>query len=390
MGMELTKEPASRGLTEEQIIHIPGLMSRWVRLASGAKAHYVTCGDSGPAVVLLHGGIVGSSGTAGWRFMAPFLGANGMRVYCPDMPGFGWADTREEHRPVLGTTSHVQFINDFADALCLDQFFLGGNSMGMGNTVQYTIAHPERVKGMLLIAGGMGDLVDPSKAVARKDARWTTNPDYAREPFDGTEQSMKELMEGIIYKPGQVWPELVTMRSVAANRQYDSYLAYQLGNERMNGVRTFQPSIKMPANLPPLKGPDFNLQQLLSTKNRFNRLTIPGVYLYGLQDVLSPVEGGFDQEDLGLENIQYFYPDDCGHQGQTDQPEMFNQVAVEFFRDGKVSWKTAEWAGVSRRSPIDPKLVEEPPGGFPKSDIDFYERLTREAKSQSDAKAGAR
>ena len=44
---------------------IPGLYSRWVRLANGARAHYVISGETGPAVILLHGGIVGSSGTAG-------------------------------------------------------------------------------------------------------------------------------------------------------------------------------------------------------------------------------------------------------------------------------------------------------------------------------------
>jgi len=48
-------------LTDEGIIEVPGLASRWVRLASGAKAHYVTSGDSGPAVLLLHGGLPGSS-----------------------------------------------------------------------------------------------------------------------------------------------------------------------------------------------------------------------------------------------------------------------------------------------------------------------------------------
>src|SRR6476660_6165880 len=123
MGMELTKEPGSRGLTEENIMHIPGLESRWVRLANGAKAHYVTSGDTGPAIILLHGGIVGSSGTAGWRFMAPFLGANGFRVYCPDQPGFGHADTREEYWPRLNTLSHANFVNEFATALGLDRFF---------------------------------------------------------------------------------------------------------------------------------------------------------------------------------------------------------------------------------------------------------------------------
>ena len=60
--------------------------------ADGQLAHYVTSGETGPAIILLHGGIEGSSGTAGWRFMAPFLGANGFRVFCPDRPGFGLSD----------------------------------------------------------------------------------------------------------------------------------------------------------------------------------------------------------------------------------------------------------------------------------------------------------
>ena len=60
-------------LTEEGIIHVPGMLSRWVRLGNGEMAHYMTSGETGPAVILLHGGIPGSSGTAGWRFMAPLL-----------------------------------------------------------------------------------------------------------------------------------------------------------------------------------------------------------------------------------------------------------------------------------------------------------------------------
>ncbi len=83
-------------LTEEKLIEVPGMLSRWVRLANGSKAHYMTSGTTGPAVILLHGGLPGSSGTAGWRFMAPFLGDNGFRVYCPDMPAFGLWDDREE------------------------------------------------------------------------------------------------------------------------------------------------------------------------------------------------------------------------------------------------------------------------------------------------------
>src|SRR6476661_5292852 len=154
-------------LTEEDIVYVPGMHSRWVRLANGSKAHYVTSGETGPAIILAHGGIEGSSGTAGWRFQAPFLGANGFRVYCPDQPGFGWSDTSSPEYLRRSPKDHVDFIKMFADALCLDKFFISGNSMGC----------------------------------------------------DGTDDSMRVLMEGIIYAKSAIWPELVTMRVKAAGRQ---------------------------------------------------------------------------------------------------------------------------------------------------------------------------
>ena len=43
-------------LTDENLVDVPGMASRWVRLANGARAHYMTAGTSGPAVILLHGG----------------------------------------------------------------------------------------------------------------------------------------------------------------------------------------------------------------------------------------------------------------------------------------------------------------------------------------------
>jgi 2-hydroxy-6-oxonona-2,4-dienedioate hydrolase len=352
MGMELAQDPASRGLTDEEIIQIPGLHSRWVRLANGARAHYVTSGETGPAIILLHGGIVGSSGTAGWRFMAPFLGANGFRVFCPDQPAFGWADTSPEYYPLNGIKSYVDFVEMFADALCLDKFHVAGNSMGCQHTVHYTISHPDRVLSFVMIAtGGLSDLTEGMTPVARKDGRFTANPNYEGIPFDGTEKSMRDLMAGIIYKAEAVWPELVTMRTKAALRQANSTAARMARNRDLAA--------------------DPNYLQWLRVKDRLPRLTLPGIYLYGLNDVLNPVETAFNQEDR-VPNIQVFYPDQCGHQGQTDQPEMFNQVFLEFFRDGKISWKTAEWAGVSRRRAINPDRVEAPTGGLPAPDPGRY------------------
>jgi 2-hydroxy-6-oxonona-2,4-dienedioate hydrolase len=303
-------------------------------------------------VILLHGGIEGSSGTAGWRFMCNMLGQNGFRVYAPDRPGFGQSDTSNVAYLDSGPKAQVEFVRMFADALCIDKFHLSGNSMGCQVSADFVVTYPERVLSVGFIAGGLGDINERPR-VGPREGKFTPNPAYERVPFDGTEQSMRDLMAGIIYETGTIWPELIAMRTLAANNQRRAREAA--------GLPTFRLQVDR----------DANLAANLTTRNRLNRLTIPMIYLHGLQDVLSPVENGFNQEDF-VDNIQFFYPDECGHQGQTDQPDMFNQVFLELFRDGKVSWETAKWAGVSRRRLIDSDLVQEPAGGFPKPISEAY------------------
>lgn len=321
-------------LTEEGIIEVPGMHSRWVRLAGGARAHYMTSGTTGPAVVLLHGGLPGSSGTAGWRFMAPFLGENGFRVYCPDMPGFGLSDTREEHWPT-GLESHVDFVHEFTEALCLDRFHLAGNSMGCMNTVNYVVAHPEKVISFALIAGDVGDVV-PGDAV--KPPAKVAIPKY-----DGTKEGMRALMAAIIHREAAISDDLLEMRHAAAERH------------RAAHARLWPSVLQYGRRIP---WQDQNIAAKLTTRGRLDRLTIPGVYLYGTEDVLTPVEWGHEQEKA-LPGIQFFYPRECGHQGQTDRPDLFNPLFLEFFRDGRITRATADAAGISRNRPEIVSLVEQ-------------------------------
>lgn len=320
-------------LTDEGLIEVSGMLSRWVRLGSGARAHYMTSGETGPAVVLLHGGLPGSSGTAGWRFMAPFLGANGFRVYCPDQPGFGLSDTTEEHWP-KGVHSHVDFVHEFATALCLDKFHLAGNSMGCMNTVNYVVAHPERVISFAMIAGDVGDVLPPGM---RPPANLQLTA------YDGTRDGMRSMMKAIIYANEAITDDLVEMRFQAASRQAQAHAQYW-------------PSLLEYSRVKPWE--DASLAARMSTKDRLDKIGVPAIYLYGREDVLTPVEWGFAQEDV-LPDVQFFYPAETGHQGQTDQPELFNRVFLEFFRDGKISKQTAIDAGVSDRRPQLPNLVEQ-------------------------------
>lgn len=320
-------------LTEEGLVDVPGMASRWIRLAGGAKAHYMTSGTTGPAVVLLHGGLPGSSGTAGWRFMAPFLGENGFRVYCPDMPAFGLSDTAREYWPA-GVHSHVDFIQEFVTALGLDKFHLAGNSMGCMNTTNYVVAHPERVLSFVLIAGDVGDVVPAGKKPPAK---------VELTHYDGTREGMRRMMSAIIYRTEAVSDDVIEMR-------------YQAGQRHFEAHKAFFPSILQYSRTIPWKDP--NIAARLSTKGRLDKLTIPGIYLYGMDDVLTPVEWGYEQE-RALPNVQFFYPEECGHQGQTDRPDLFNPVFLEFFRDGTVSRRTADAAGVSKHRPENPDLVSQ-------------------------------
>ncbi|BBX65194.1 2-hydroxy-6-ketonona-2,4-dienedioic acid hydrolase [Mycobacterium saskatchewanense] len=314
-------------LTDEGLIEVPGMLSRWVRLANGERAHYMTSGETGPAVVLLHGGIPGSSGLAGWRILAPLIAQAGFRVYCPDQPGFGLSDPRPEYWPIHGPYSHANFLERFVEALCLDEFFLSGNSMGCINTAHYLVRFPHRVKRFVLIAGPVGDLVPFGQQDLRKEVGW-----------DGTRDTMIKMMNSIIHHREAITDDLLEMRMRSADVHEQSWIAWQKAT--LHG--------EIPADV----------ATCMSTKDRLDKLEIPGLCLYGRNDVILPVEElGYRVEDA-LPKVQFFYPDDCGHQGQTDQPELFARVFVEFFRDGIVSRETARAAGVSTRRPENPALVE--------------------------------
>ncbi|MER2135026.1 MAG: alpha/beta hydrolase [Arthrobacter sp.] len=317
---------------DSNVIEIAGAESLYIELANGARAHYMAAGPvTGSPVVLLHGGLPGSSGAAGWRFMMPALAEAGFRVYAPDRPGFGLSDTRPEYRPIRGHMSWVQFVKDFVDALGLERFQIAGNSQGAQCAAYFTVTYPELVERLGMIAtSGFNDAFDIPK---EKLTRGTGFP-----AWEGTKESMKDMMTAIIHRGEAVTDEVLDMRTQSAEMQRNSFMAAAKWNR--NAAK------------------DPNTKQLLRLKGRLDRLTIPMIYLYGRQDVLGPVENAYLQEDQ-MPNVQVFYPDDCGHQGQTDQPEMFNQVFTEFFSTGTVSRAAAEWAGVSTRRPVLASIVTD-------------------------------
>jgi 2-hydroxy-6-oxonona-2,4-dienedioate hydrolase len=158
-------------------------------------------------VVLLHGGIPGSSGTAGWGMLVTRLAEAGFRVYCPDQPGFGLSDPRPEYRPAQGVYSHINFLERFVEALCLD-LFIAGNSMGCANTSLYVASYPHRVERFILIAGPVGDVMPfPAQDRMQVPIGW-----------DGTRETRMKKMNSIIHHKEAITDDLLEMRSSVSRR----------------------------------------------------------------------------------------------------------------------------------------------------------------------------
>ncbi len=118
--------------------------SVWVK---GYRIHYVVQGPAdGPAVVLVHG----LGGRAeDWRDLSPYFAKAGVRVYMPDLPGFGRSDKPAEFS--YSVQDQAAMVVGFLDAMGLKQVDLGGWSMGGWIVQRVAINHPERVRRLILI-----------------------------------------------------------------------------------------------------------------------------------------------------------------------------------------------------------------------------------------------
>lgn len=100
---------------------------------------------SGPAVILIHGGLVDRRL---WDGQVPKL-ADRYRVVRYDLRGFG----RSSAPP--GSFSHVEDLDVLLRELRVSQAVLVGLSLGSMVAMDYTLEHPERVQALVLAAPGL-------------------------------------------------------------------------------------------------------------------------------------------------------------------------------------------------------------------------------------------
>lgn len=279
------------------------LRSRFV-MAGRIRTHYTEAGDNGPVVVLCHGGGPGSSGEAGFGLLLPLL-AKHFQVYAVDGVG-GFGETDPYWPASEGTQSRVDQLEAFMDTLCLDNICLAGNSQGAWVAAKYALTHPDRVHRLFLVAsltisGAMG-LETPQTEGMR-----------ALRGYDGTKESMRRVMEALVYDKSVIGDRLIEVRNAAANRPgaAQSREAFEQGQQRLTK--------------------DPNLRLKFDMRHTLPRLTIPTTFAWGEDDTFAPAATGRELEKL-LPNIPFHFVPKAGHQVQTDQPEQLARLMIDHFR----------------------------------------------------------
>lgn len=135
-----------------------GAPSQFVEIGDGVSVHLRDEGPrDGVPIILLHGS---NADLSTWQPWVEGL-SDTYRVIRFDQVGHGLTgpDPNEDY----SIDNFVSDIDEVADALALDTFILGGNSMGGGHTVAYAMAHPERLSAMILVDAGGAPRLRESK-----------------------------------------------------------------------------------------------------------------------------------------------------------------------------------------------------------------------------------
>lgn len=146
VGPFLVPVPPAPGTVPPQQLADPD--GRFIEV-NGLSVHYKTAGQGEPVFILLHG--FGAS-LFSWHAVMEPLAQRGM-VIAYDRPAFGlterpltWSGTNP-----YSTEGNMDLLLGLMDELEIGQAILVGNSAGGTLSMQFALAHPERVQALILV-----------------------------------------------------------------------------------------------------------------------------------------------------------------------------------------------------------------------------------------------
>jgi len=232
-----------------------------------------------------------------WRKnLAPIVAA-GYRVIAFDNRGFGFSD-----KPATGydNASYARLVVALLDSLHVPDAVLIGHSMGGAIAAEVAIAHPERVRGLVLIgSAGLGAREPPLFRVGRWPVVGPLLFAFRSRGF--TERFLKATYAD----PGKV-----------SDADVDQYYAPVADPEYGRALRAVLRQFRFDA----LAG-------------RLDHIAPPTLVLWGEADRLIPIRLGRALAG-GIPGAAFLSVARAGHSVQEEAPDEVNRLLIHFLKDG--------------------------------------------------------
>ena len=249
----------------------------------------------GPALVCLHAGVTDK------RLWAPQLEAFGAthRVVAYDRRGFG--ETRLPSPREREPFAHVDDLRAVLDALAIDRAVLMGCSQGGRIAIDMTLAHPERVRALVLVANAV-------TGAPENDAPWSPLVQSRIDEYEAAEKRGDQAAVNEI--EAQFWldgPEQPTGRVSGPLR--DLFLA-------MNAIAL--------AN-----GSPGDVIEPSSAWERLEQLRVPTLLIWGSFD-FAHLGARLAEVARRIPGAQSVVMDGVAHLPSLERPDEFNRVVQSF------------------------------------------------------------
>jgi pimeloyl-ACP methyl ester carboxylesterase len=291
-----------------------GAPSQYIELSDGSTAHYRDQGNpDGVPIILLHGS---SSSLFTWEGWVSLLGSK-YRIITVDLPGHGL--TGRTPGDNYSFDAFQAFVERFTKAINIDQFVIGGHSMGGEVAARFTLNLPDRVKALILL-----------------DASGVTVPDLKREePLGFT------LLRTPVVRAGLRW---FTPKSLVKEGLKKFYV--DPGRVTEEQIERYWMLIRHEGNRVALIK-RYSLPRPVALNDRLGRIGTPTLILWGEEDRLEPVEVGkaYAASITGAEAI---YLPAVGHLPQEEAPEKSAAAVMNFLKRFDASIPQAPELGSGR------------------------------------------
>lgn len=266
-------------------------------------------------VVLLHGA------NASLHTFEPWVKAlkSDYRVITIDLPGHGL--TGAVPSADYSTQAMLTVINRIAEHVGVNEFAIGGNSMGGGLAWRYTLAHPEQIKALILI--------NASGTRAKNDAKSDPKSDPGSNPasdLERTNRGNSVLGFSLLRQP---W-----FRAFA-ERLDPYYLIVQgLKASHYRAIVVDETLIMRYYDLTLREGTRRAILDRFKPKyveegGDISQITAPALIMWGMEDAVIPFAyaSGFES---ALPHARTAYYKDVGHIPMEENPEKSVEDLIEF------------------------------------------------------------